>query len=175
MGMLDEDTVVSYEIHGRGQQGCSSGTCCVKDVGDFIVLIHHGNDVSGIGILWGDDGKIRILPWIFFKYGVFTGMESRGFLLGIVGIFPHYLCYVPAMLLLLRWCEDMHRSIYFYHNITGQGKKSLPGRLGRLALILVVLRLFGCVLECVCESCVIKRLPAIFLKKALPYSYSAIS
>lgn len=62
------------------------------------------------------------------------------------GNFPHYLCYVPAMVMLLQWCEDIYRSIYFYHNITGQGKKSLPGKLGKPVLILGVLVL-GCVLE----------------------------
>ena len=38
------------------------------------------------------------------------------------------------MVMLLQWCEDIYRSIYFYHNITGQGKKSLPGRTKRAKL-----------------------------------------
>ena len=63
--------------------------------------------------------------------------------------------YVPAILLLIRWCEDLHRSIYFYHNITGQGKKSLPGRLGRLALVFLTL-LLGCVLECFVNPVLLK-------------------
>ncbi len=86
-----------------------------------------------------------------FSLGLFLGTATcrygiKGILLCIVGIFPHYLCYVPAMVMLLQWCEDIYRSIYFYHNITGQGKKSLPGKLGKPVLILGVLVL-GCVLE----------------------------
>ena len=57
--------------------------------------------------------------------------------------------------LLLRWCEDMHRSIYFYHHTTGQGKKSLPGRLGKLALIWIAL-VFGCLLECFVNPALLK-------------------
>ena len=96
--------------------------------------------------------KIRILFFLstaVFRYGI------KGILLGIVSIFPHYLCYLPAMILLLRWCEDMHRSIYFYNNTTGQGKKSLPGRLGKLALIWIAL-VFGCLLECFVNPALLK-------------------
>ena len=84
-----------------------------------------------------------------------AGLMIFGILLGIVSIFPHYLCYLPAMILLLRWCEDMHRSIYFYHHTTGQGKKSLPGRLGKLALIWIAL-VFGCLLECFVNPALLK-------------------
>lgn len=121
---------------------------------EFYRADHYGNHVSGTGVLWGDYGKVRIFHRFFistaiYRYGI------KGLLLGIVGAFPQYLCYVPAIFLLIRWCEDLHRSIYFYHNITGQGKKSLPGRLGRLALAFLTL-LFGCVLECFVNPVLLK-------------------
>lgn len=113
-----------------------------------------------------------------FSIGLFLGTATcrygiKGILLCIVGIFPHYLCYVPAMVMLLQWCEDIYRSIYFYHNITGQGKKSLPGKLGKPVLILGVLVL-GCVLEAFVNPVLFKGFLQ-FLKKRSSYSYSAIS
>ena len=89
-----------------------------------------------------------------FRYGI------KGILLGIVSIFPHYLCYLPAMILLLRWCEDMHRSIYF--TITQPGREKIPARqIGKTGAHMdcIGLRMF---IGMFCESCVIKRIPTVF-------------
>ena len=102
----------------------------------YLGLIFCGGLTVKYGFSFG-----FFLSTAIYRYGF------KGILLGMVGIFPHYLCYVPAMFLLLRWCEDIYRSIYFYHNITGQGKKSLPGKLGKLLCILGIF-VIGCVLEC---------------------------
>ena len=80
------------------------------------------------------------LSTAMLRYGV------KGMLLGIVTVFPHYLVYVPLMVRLLRCCEDIHRRIYFYQNTAGQGKRSLPGSIGR-AVLLFAAFLLGCALE----------------------------
>lgn len=121
---------------------------------NFFVLIIMATTYLGLVFCGGITVKYGFSIGFFistaiYRYGV------KGLLLGIVGAFPQYLCYVPAILLLIRWCEDLHRSIYFYHNITGQGKKSLPGRLGRLALVFLTL-LLGCVLECFVNPVLLK-------------------
>ena len=137
-----------------------SGTSCVKGGKDFIALVLMATTLPGIVILWWDDSKIWLFPWIILstatcRYGI------KGILLCIVRIFPHYLCYVPAMVMLLQWCGDIYRSIYFYHNITGQGKVPCPVNWKNRCSFWGVLVSRMCV-GSVCESCVIQRLPAVF-------------
>jgi len=69
------------------------------------------------------------------RYGV------KGILLVIVGLFPHYLIYVPAMIVLLLWCQRLNRKIYFEKT-----ELSVLHSLIQLVGILLVF-LVGCVLE----------------------------
>ena len=144
-GMLDEDTLYRMKYMTVDSSILFWYVLC-KRCRNFLVLIIMATTYLG----WIFCGGVTV------KYGFSVGFFlSKGILLGIVSIFPHYLCYLPAMILLLRWCEDMHRSIYFYHHTTGQGKKSLPGRLGKLALIWIAL-VFGCLLECFVNPALLK-------------------
>ena len=156
-GMLDEDTLYRMKYMTVDSSILFWYVLC-KRCRNFLVLIIMATTYLGWIFCGGVTVKYGFSVGFFLSTAVFR-YGIKGILLGIVSIFPHYLCYLPAMILLLRWCEDMHRSIYFYHHTTGQGKKSLPGRLGKLALIWIAL-VFGCLLE----SCVIKRIPAVFLK-----------
>ncbi len=144
-GMLDEDTLYRMKYMTVDSSGLFVYVLC-KRCRNSLVLIIMATTYLGLIFCGGITVKYGFSVGLFlaaaiYRYGI------KGILLGIVSIFPQYLCYVPAMVLLLRWCEDLHRSIYFHHNITGQGKKSLHGRVGRSALYFLVL-LFGCVLEC---------------------------
>ena len=144
-GILDEDTLYRMK-YMTVDSGVLFAYVLCKRCRNFFVLIIMATTYLGLVFCGGITVKYGFSIGFFistaiYRYGI------KGLLLGIVGAFPQYLCYVPAILLLIRWCEELHRSIYFYHNITGQGKKSLPGRLGKLALILMVLVL-GCILEC---------------------------
>ena len=144
-GILDEDTLYRMK-YMTVDSGVLFAYVLCKRCRNFFVLIIMATTYLGLVFCGGITVKYGFSIGFFistaiYRYGI------KGLLLGIVGAFPQYLCYVPAILLLIRWCEELHRSIYFYHNITGQGKKSLPGRLGKLALILMVL-VFGCILEC---------------------------
>lgn len=152
-GILDEDTLYRMK-YMTVDSGVLFAYVLCKRCRNFFVLIIMATTYLGLVFCGGITVKYGFSIGFFistaiYRYGV------KGLLLGIVGAFPQYLCYVPAILLLIRWCEDLHRSIYFYHNITGQGKKSLPGRLGRLALILMVL-VFGCILECFVNPVLLK-------------------
>ena len=158
-GMLDEDMLYRMKYMTVDSRLLFWYVLC-KRCRNFLVLIIMATTYLG----WIFCGGITVkygfsvgffLSMAIFRYGI------KGILLGIVSIFPHYLCYVPAVILLLRWCEDLHRSIYFYHNITGQGKSSLPGRLGRLALILMAL-IFGCLLECFVNPVLLKGFLQVF-------------
>lgn len=152
-GMLDEDTLYRMKYMTVDSSGLFAYVLC-KRCRDFLVLIIMATTYLGLIFCGGITVKYGLSVGFFLSTAVFR-YGIKGILLGIVSIFPHYLCYLPVMVLLIRWCEDLHRSIYFYHNITGQGKKSLPGRLGRLALILFAL-LFGCVLECFVNPVLLK-------------------
>lgn len=152
-GILDEDMLYRMKYMTVDSRGLFLYVLC-KRCRNFIVLIIMATTYLGLVFCGGITVKYGFAIGFFistaiYRYGV------KGLLLGIVGAFPQYLCYVPAILLLIRWCEDLHRSIYFYHNITGQGKKSLPGRLGRLALVFLTL-LLGCVLECFVNPVLLK-------------------
>lgn len=152
-GILDEDTLYRMK-YMTVDSGVLFAYVLCKRCRNFIVLIIMATTYLGLVFCGGITVKYGFSIGFFistaiYRYGV------KGLLLGIVGAFPQYLCYVPAILLLIRWCEDLHRSIYFYHNITGQGKKSLPSRLGKLALILMVL-VFGCILECFVNPVLLK-------------------
>ena len=152
-GILDEDTLYRMK-YMTVDSGVLFAYVLCKRCRNFFVLIIMATTYLGLAFCGGITVKYGFSIGFFistaiYRYGI------KGLLLGIVGAFPQYLCYVPAILLLIRWCEDLHRSIYFYHNITGQGKKSLPGRLGKLALILMVL-VFGCILECFVNPVLLK-------------------
>ena len=152
-GILDEDTLYRMK-YMTVDSGVLFAYVLCKRCRNFFVLIIMATTYLGLVFCGGITVKYGFSIGFFISSAVYR-YGIKGLLLGIVGAFPQYLCYVPAILLLIRWCEDLHRSIYFYHNITGQGKKSLPGRLGKLALILMVL-IFGCVLECFVNPVLLK-------------------
>ncbi len=152
-GILDEDTLYRMK-YMTVDSGVLFAYVLCKRCRNFFVLIIMATTYLGLVFCGGITVKYGFSIGFFISSAVYR-YGIKGLLLGIVGAFPQYLCYVPAILLLIRWCENLHRSIYFYHNITGQGKKSLPGRLGKLALILMVL-IFGCVLECFVNPVLLK-------------------
>ena len=152
-GILDEDTLYRMK-YMTVDSGVLFAYVLCKRCRNFFVLIIMATTYLGLVFCGGITVKYGFSIGFFISMAIYR-YGIKGLLLGIVGAFPQYLCYVPAILLLIRWCEELHRSIYFYHNITGQGKKSLPGRLGKLALILMVLVL-GCILECFVNPVLLK-------------------
>jgi len=69
------------------------------------------------------------------RYGI------KGILFVVVGLFPQYIVYVPAMVILLLWCMRIYGKIYFEKT-----EISVPRSLMQLLGILLVF-IVGCVLE----------------------------
>lgn len=80
------------------------------------------------------------LTSLALRYGL------KGILLAVVGLFPHFLLYVPAVLLLLAWCEELFRGIYVRGEFSGGDKGVLLKKAGRFLAILLVMTV-GCLLE----------------------------
>ena len=157
-GMLDEDTLYRMKYMTVDSSILFWYVLC-KRCRNFLVLIIMATTYLGWIFCGGVTVKYGFSVGFFLSTAVFR-YGIKGILLGIVSIFPHYLCYLPAMILLLRWCEDMHRSIYS-HNRAG---KKIPARqIGKTGAHMdrTGFRMF---IGMFCESCVIKRIPAVFLK-----------
>ena len=89
--------------------------------------------------------------WYGMSAGTFLAALSlryglKGILLAVISLFPHYLLYVPAILLLLIWCEELFRGIYVRGEMNAQDRGFLLKKAGRLLVILAVAGA-GCLLE----------------------------
>lgn len=73
----------------------------------------------------------------------------KGILLVLAGIFPQYLIYVPAMMVMLLWCRKIYSGIYLDRSLNTGAEKSL-------SVPVCLLQLFGILLAftagCVAES-----------------------
>lgn len=107
-----------------------------------------------------------------FWYGMCAGMflatsviryGIKGLLLVMVGIFPQYLVYVPAMLGLLLWCQRLYQIIYLDKTYIAkrQDVSFLSRQLLRLAGI-SALFILGCILESFMNPALMKGLLKIF-------------
>lgn len=74
------------------------------------------------------------------RYGI------KGIFLAFIAIFPHYLVYIPAMLALLGWGENLYRGIYHRTIPPEESKAYLLKKIGSLAVILMAMAA-GCLLE----------------------------
>lgn len=81
------------------------------------------------------------LSALVLRYGL------KGLVLAAVGVFPQYLIYVPAVVLMLGWCESLYRAIYSRGACVDAADKVFwMKKLGRLGLIGTIVAL-GCLLE----------------------------
>ena len=96
----------------------------------YLGLVVCGGITLWYGICGGAFLAVSVL-----RYGV------KGILLVLVGLFPHYMIYVPGMIILLLWCQRINRKIYF--------EKTELGIIHSLLQLLGILLIFlvGCVLE----------------------------
>lgn len=97
--------------------------------------------VACVGIsFWYGTSAGAFLTALALRYGL------KGILLAVISVFPQYLCYIPAALLLLNWCEELFRGIYMRGEFNAADKGLLIRKVGRLALILAAVT-GGCLLE----------------------------
>lgn len=81
------------------------------------------------------------LSALTLRYGI------KGLVLAAVGIFPQYLFYVPAVVLMLGWCESLYRAIYSRGICVDAADKVFwMKKLGKLGMIGIIAAL-GCLLE----------------------------
>ena len=157
--MLDEDTLYRMKYMTVDSSILFWYVLC-KRCRNFLVLIIMATTYLGWIFCGGVTVKYGFSVGFFLSTAVFR-YGIKGILLGIVSIFPHYLCYLPAMILLLRWCEDMHRVFIFTITQPGREKIPHPADSSGAHMDRTGFRMF---IGMFCESCVIKRIPAVFLK-----------
>lgn len=138
-GLLDEYTLyqMKYMTVDNSALFCYIIGARVKPLLILAVLstTYLGIAVCGGVTFWYGICGGAFLAVSVLRYGV------KGILLVIVGLFPHYLIYVPAMIVLLLWCQRLNRKIYF--------EKTELSVLHSLIQLLGILLVFlvGCVLE----------------------------
>lgn len=84
---------------------------CKVRLGTVLLVLLAGTTylapfVCGALALWFGMGAGALLTTALMCYGI------KGILLLPVGCFPHFLIYIPAFYLLLRWCEQLFGYIY---------------------------------------------------------------
>lgn len=108
-----------------------------------------------------------ILVWYGMAFGFFSCTLTlrygiKGVLLVAVSAFPHYILYVPAMILLLVWCEELYRGIYRRQgSFDAHNKRDLLLGTTRL-LVILVLVIVGCALEGYVNSALLIKFLQIF-------------
>ena len=111
----------------------------------LIVLIlsttYLGLVICRGAVIWYGFSAGIFLATLIIRYGL------KGILLAGVSIFPQYILYVPAMIMLLSWCEVLFRGIYCRNGEeVVENKKTAMARAGKVFLIIVVMAV-GCLLE----------------------------
>lgn len=144
-GLLDEDTLCRMKYMTVD----SSALFCYvlrKRMSVMLLLAvaattYLGLAVCTVAVLWFGFSAGGFLAVLLLRYGI------KGLLLAAVGIFPQYVLYVPAFVLLLKWGEQLYRGIYLRGMGAETGEKGFVWKkLGQLAVVLG-LTAAGCALE----------------------------
>lgn len=109
-GLLDEYTL--YHMKYMTVDGKALFYYVLKErMGQLVLLAVFSTTYLGLAVCGGMTFWYGICGGAFLatavmRYGV------KGILLVVVGIFPQYLVYVPAMIIMLFWCQKLYRTIY---------------------------------------------------------------
>ena len=132
-GMFDEDTLyhMRYMAVDSGALFCYVLRTRFLRMSGLILLLttYLGALTCAVMIAWYGLSAGVFLSTLLLRYGI------RGFLIALAGIFPQYIFYVPAILLLLRWGDRESAG-------TQEGWKRKMQLLPILGLLLL-----GCLLE----------------------------
>lgn len=107
--------------------------------------------------IWYGTATGMVLAAVLIRYGL------KGIFLILAGVFPQYLFYIPALVLLVSMCENLYQNIGM-KKIMGD-KALLHGSWTRYFLryiILIFIVLLGCILESYLNPFIIKNLLKIF-------------
>lgn len=143
-GLFDEYTL----YHMKYMTVDSNALFCYilrKRMGRMLILAVLSTTYLGLvacmgTALWYGVSAGAFLSSLALRYGL------KGILLAVISLFPHYLLYIPAVLLLLVWCQELFRGIYVRGEFSAEDKGFLLKKLGRLLMILF-LAAAGCLLE----------------------------
>lgn len=118
-------TVKSMTLDKKEYLGC----VCRLRMGTVFLLLLAGTTylapfVCGALTLWFGMGAGALLTTSLMRYGI------KGAMLLPVGCFPHFLIYIPAFYMLLRWCEQLFGYIYL---------RKEPGSMGGVLIKLLLI------------------------------------
>lgn len=144
-GILDEDTL--YRLKYMSVDG-NALFCYVlrKRMTVFLLMAVLATTYLGYAVCigaaaWCGMSAGAFLSVLFLRYGL------KGLMLALVSIFPQFLFYVPAVIMMLGWSEDLYRAIYSRGRTADIWEKSFllkkAGWLGAITLTI----LLGCLLE----------------------------
>ena len=127
-----------------------------------LILIIFATTYLGMAVCAG------ATVWYGFSFGAFSSALMmqyglKGIVFGVLSVFPQMLIYVPAAVVLLRWCVRLNRSIYFQREAVAAVEKNVPlsHRVVRL-LGIVGLILVGCLAESFVNPEIMEWLLSIF-------------
>lgn len=95
---------------------------------------------------------LGVTVWCGMSSGVFLSVLAarygiKGLVLAVVSIFPQYLFYIPAVIMMLGWSESLYRTIYSRGISADLGNRAFVMiKLGWLGII-AALVLLGCLME----------------------------
>lgn len=94
------------------------------------------------GVFWYGMSVGAFLAALALRYGI------KGILLAVVCMLPQYLIYVPALLVFLKWAEELYRGIYSRSGgvFAAEDKSFLVKKSGQLIAVLSAFAI-GCLLE----------------------------
>jgi len=159
-GLLDEYTL--YQMKYMTVDGNALFLYVLRERMKTVSLLaimattYLGLVVVGGMVIWYGMAAGMFLSAVVIRYG------AKGVLFALTGVFPQYLLYVPAMIFLLIWCEQLCRIIYFGEAGPGENlRKTMPRRLLQLIIIIGVI-VTGCMLESYVNPYFVSKLLKIF-------------
>lgn len=107
-------------------------------IGLFVLATTYlGNLVAHLNVIWFGTCSGMFLTIVILRYGL------RGILLLIAGMFPHYLIYIPAMVLTLSLVRE---------------KRVVNRKYCLQLLVILLVVITGCVLECYVNPYVLAKM-----------------
>lgn len=158
-GFIDEQMLyhMKYMTVDNNTLFCYILSLRLKSVGILAVMstTYLGLAVIVGMVLWYGISMGMFLAAVVLRYGI------KGVLLAVIGVFPQYLLYVPAIIFLIGWGETVCRSIYF-DKIGEEGiRRQLPRRLIQLGIVILVV-VIGSALESYVNPFLVTKLLKIF-------------
>ncbi len=160
-GILEEYTLY-YMKYMEMNYGAFFYYVLKKRLGGMIILIVLSTTYLGLFLcmgtaFWFGASAGAVLTVAILRYGI------KGILLYVISLFPQCIIYIPAFFLLLVWCENLCRGIYYQKRFCNEKGIALfktihPNKL----FISILLLLLGCILESFVNPTILLQFLKIF-------------